>query len=282
MIVTPRSGRFGLAGLCVLLVAAGCSGPPVLDVSSTEALQRSLTEMREPLSPDERARFDEAMGYLVGDAGALPGSDVVDVASTELMLDIYRPLEGRTVDGIVAEAYRTRLAEVQQIVGELRERKEAAVTESPIIDRFRLGQARVFKRHINYLEWPVLEMKVENGTEHRVDLVHLRGALLLPGEPEPWLEEEFDRVVFGGLGPGARDVWRIEPDQQEWERLIDPHPDVRFELEVMRLEKLGDVVVAEIDWGAVEEHRLAVYAETQRRIRNSGTLQLDRPPRHGR
>jgi hypothetical protein len=267
-----------LAAISLVLALSGCGGPPVLDPSSGEKLRQSLAEMREPLVPDERARLDEALRYLVGNAE--PPAVGEASAESELVLDIYRPLEGRTVDGIVAEAYRTRLHEVQEIVRGLEAEREAATTSSPLIDAFRLGQARVFKRHVDYLEWPVIELKVENGTDRRVDLVRLRGALLLPAEPEPWLEEEFDQVILGGLAPGERTQWRIDPEQQEWERVIDPHPNVRFELEVMALEVLGGTVLAEVDWGAVEEHRLEVYSRTLRTIRTGGALALDQPPRH--
>jgi hypothetical protein len=110
-------------------------------------------------------------------------------------------------------------------------------------------------------------------------LIHFRAALLRPGYDEPWLVEEFDQLVLNGLAPGERDLWRIEPEQQEWVTLIDPHPDFIFILEIMRLEGLGGNVIAATEWGHVEESRLALYSKTLEKIRTTNSLALDMPPR---
>jgi hypothetical protein len=112
-------------------------------------------------------------------------------------------------------------------------------------------------------------------------LIHFRAALLRPGSEEPWLVEDFDQLVLEGIAPGERDLWRIEPEQQEWVTLIDPHPDFQFTLEVMRLEGLGDTVIAASEWGDIEAARLALYQQTLEKIRTGETLALDSPPRVG-
>ena len=104
-------------------------------------------------------------------------------------------------------------------------------------------------------------------------------ALLRPGYDEPWLVEEFDQLVLNGLAPSERDLWRIEPEQQEWVTLIDPHPDFVFTLEIMRLEGLGGTVIAATEWGDIEESRLALYNKTLEKIRSTNSLALDMPPR---
>ncbi len=125
----------------------------------------------------------------------------------------------------------------------------------------------------------MIEFKAENNTDQVIWLIHFRAALLRPGDDEPWLVEEFDQLVLNGLSPGDRDLWRIEPEQQEWVTLIDPHPDFRFTLEIMRLEGLGDTVIAATEWGQIEETRLALYRKTLDTIRSSDSLALDMPPR---
>jgi hypothetical protein len=42
--------------------------------------------------------------------------------------------------------------------------------------------------------------------------------LLAPGDTNPWLVEEIDHLLYQGMEPGGRDLWRIEPEQQEWIR----------------------------------------------------------------
>ena len=268
-----------VVGLTVLL--AGC-GPQTLDSSSFKKLESSVTKLREPMDPEYQARFDEALTFFVGDAALIDEQNAEERPEhPELILALYSPLKGLTADGIIGEARLRRVEQVQTAVAELEQGRidsEAARLE---LKDFRLQASRVFKRNKAFLEWPVIEFKAENNTEEVVWLIHFRAALLRPGSEEPWLVEDFDQLVLEGLAPGERDLWRIEPEQQEWVTLIDPHPDFRFTLEVMRLEGLGDTVIASTEWGDIEAARLVLYEKTLEMIRTGDTLALDSPPRVG-
>lgn len=272
-----RSLRRGIAVLLGLLAAASGCGPTVLDTTNVPKLRASLEALREPMDLAERDRFDEALGYLVGEATIVPEDP--DPEYARLVLQMYRPLTGLTAEGITAEARRQRFAEVQAAIAVEEAGRAGSADARRALKEFRITTSRVYKRNRGMLEWPLIEFKAVNGTGSKVWLVHFRAALLKPEEEEPWLEEEFDQLLLDGLGPGAGDLWRIEPEKQEWIQLIDPHPDLEFILEVMRLEGLRGTVLAEADWGGVEAHRLALYRETLGRLRTSETLVLDGPPR---
>ncbi len=273
--------RAALVSLCLVAVLAGC-GPPTLDSSSFKKLESSVTKLREPMDPEYRASFDEALTFFVGDAALIDDEKAEERPEhPELILSLYSPLKGMTADGIIAEARLRRLDQVQTAVAELeRGRIESEEARLKLKD-FRLQASRVFKRNKAFLEWPVIEFKAENNTEEVVWLIHFRAALLRPGNEEPWLVEDFDQLVLEGIAPGERDLWRIEPEQQEWVTLIDPHPDFQFTLEVMRLEGLGDTVIAATEWGDIEAARLALYEKTLEKIRSGNTLALNSPPRVG-
>ena len=263
-------------GLGLLVVMAACA-PQTLDTSSYDALTRSLETLRESMEVEERERFDEALRYMIGEAALPTGDTSPEVAG--ILLDLYRPLSGLTADGVIAEARRRRLIEVQKPVRELEERRARAEADNRDLTTFHLSAARVYLVNRLSLEWPVIEFNAENTTGHRIWLIHFRAALMKPGEENPWLVEEFDQLVLHGLAPGARDLWRVEPEQQQWEYLVAPQDDLIFTLDVLRLETRGGKVLASTDWGGVEAHRLELYKETLRKIRSSGTLALDSPPR---
>lgn len=278
MSVNARSSTVGctVLGISLVVMLGGCA-PATLDVANIEALEQSLFDLREAMTPEEHARFNEALDYLVG--GVAVSSAEPDRDRVEYVLDMYRPLAGRTAEGIVAEARFRRIREVRSAVIYLESGRDATEAARRELAEFQFGAARVFKRHRQYLEWPVIEMRVFNGTDRTVHLVHFRAALLGPDEEDPWLVEEFDHVVLGGVEPGGSDVWRIEPEQRDWIRLIDPHPDLMFRIEPMRLDALGGAVLASTDWGEIEAHRLAVYRSTLQTIRSGGSLALDSPPK---
>ncbi len=272
----PAQSVRAIAALTILVALTGC-GPKTLKTSSVEELQSSLTALREQIELEQRERLDESLKYLVGDAAVL--NDEANPLHPELVLALYEPLKGMTADGIVAEARRRRLDEVQSAVAKLEAMRVGSEEARAELDRFKLEKSRVYKRNRGFLEWPVIEFKAENNTDQVIWLIHFRAALLRPGDDEPWLVEEFDQLVLNGLSAGDRDLWRIEPEQQEWVTLIDPHPDFRFTLEIMRLEGLGDTVIAATEWGQIEETRLALYRKTLDTIRSSDSLALDMPPR---
>lgn len=277
-----KSSCLILATVSLAAVLAGC-GPPTIDPSSYRKLESSVITLREPMEADQRARFDEALAYMVGDAAVIRGVErpAEQPAHPEIVLALYEPLKGLTADGVMAEARRRRLREVQSAVAELEALQEGFEEARAILSRFSLQTSRVYKRNKGFLQWPMIEFRAENNTEKVVWLIHFRAALTRPGFDEPWLVEEFDQLVLNGLAPGERDLWRIEPEQQEWVTLIDPHPDFVFTLEVMRLEGLGDEVIAATEWGDIEAARLALYQETLDRIHGSDTLALDGLPRPG-
>jgi hypothetical protein len=265
-----------VTGLAALFV--GC-GPNTLETSSVEKLEKSLTVLREQSELEERDRLDEALKYLVGDEAVVTSEEGEDPSHPELVLALYQPLKGMTAEGIIAEAMRQRLDEVQSAVTELEQARVGSEEARAELDRFKLEKSRVYKRNRGFLEWPVIEFKAENNTDDVIWLIHFRAALMRPGYDEPWLVETFDQLVLNGLAPEERDLWRIEPEQQEWVSLIDPHPDFRFTLEIMRLEGLGDTLIAGTEWGDIEEVRLGLYRATLEKIRSTNRLALDMPPR---
>ena len=275
-VMPTRNWYRSLALVGLGLFLAGC-GPQTLETESVEKLESSLTALREQIELEQRDRLDEALKYHVGETAII--EDEADTPHPELVLALYEPLKGMTAEGIIAEARRKRLEEVQSAVTELEEAKVGSEEARATLDLFKLEKSRVYKRNRGFLEWPVIEFKAENTTEQVIWLIHFRGALMRPGYDEPWLVEEFNQLVLNGLAPGERDLWRIEPEQQEWVTLIDPHPDFRFTLEIMRLEGLGDTVIASTEWGDIEEVRLALYNKTLEKIRSTDTLALDMPPR---
>ena len=256
----------------------GC-GPNTLETSSVEKLEKSLTVLREQSELEQRDRLDEALKYLVGEEAIVTSEEGEEPSHPDLVLALYEPLKGMTAEGIIAEAMRKRLEEVKSAVTELEQAKVGSDEARAELDRFKLEKSRVYKRNRGFLEWPVIEFKAENNTDEVVWLIHFRAALLRPGSDEPWLVETFDQLVLNGLAPEERDLWRLEPEQQEWVSLIDPHPDFRFTLEIMRLEGLGGTEIAGTEWGDIEEMRLDLYTNTLEKIRSTNRLALDLPPR---
>ena len=270
-----RSHRRGFMLALLVVVVQGC-GPLTLDTSSQGALDRTARKMREPMIENESAIFDESLFYLAGTPWL--GKQEGGAALGEREIELLAPLDGRTADGIVVEARLRRLLEVRSAVSELELWRETTRAARRDLREFRFSEAKVYKRNRNYLEWPVIEFRIDNNTNHMVSMVHFKAVLLKLGDHNPWLVEEFDLIFFDGLAPGEHGRWRIDPKQQEWIALVDPHPDLEFVIEAQRLEAMGGRVLSASDWGVVEARRLEACQQTRNAIHSSETLALDRPP----
>ena len=270
-----RSHRRGFVFVLLVVVVQGC-GPLTLDTSSQGALDRTAQKMRKPMVENESAVFDEALFYLAGTPWL--GKQEGGAPLGEREIELLAPLDGRTADGIVVEARRRRMLEVRSAVSELELWQESTRAAGRDLREFRFSETKVYKRNRNYLDWPVIEFRIDNGTNHMVSMVHFRAVLLKKGGHNPWLVEEFDLIFFDGLAPGEYGRWRIDPEQQEWIALVDPHPDLEFAIEAQRLEAMGGRVLSASDWGIVEARRLEACEQTRIEIRSSESLALDQPP----
>jgi len=261
----------------VAIAVSGCErGPTTVETSNLSELEQSLADLREQVDPARRGLFEESLTYLVGGEATIDAE--AQSAFPELVLELYRPIVGMTADEIIVTAQRTRLIEVQLAVAELEEGRVASEQARQDLKPFLLRKSRVYKRNRGFLQWPVIELRADNQTEHKVWLVHFRAALLRPGNAEPWLVEEFDQLVLNGMEPGQRALWRVEPLQEEWVTLIEPHPDLRFTLEVTRLEALGGEVIAATEWGEIEAAKLEIYKQKLEQIKSGQSLALDISP----
>ena len=104
----------------------------------------------------------------------MTSEDGEEPSHPELVLALYEPLKGMTAEGIIAEAMRKRLEEVQSAVTELEQAKVGSDEARAELDRFKLEKSRVYKRNRGFLEWPVIEFKAENNTDDVVWLIHFR------------------------------------------------------------------------------------------------------------
>jgi hypothetical protein len=268
----------GVLSVLVVAVAVAMSacGPRTLDVSSPTALERSVRRMRAGMTEAESARLDEALFYLIGVASL--GDPEGRVGVSHEQLEWIAPLDGLTAAAIVADARRRRLAEVHAEIDALEAERDRSAAARRDLAAFEFSDFGVYKRNRGYLEWPVIELRIDNGTNHMVSMVRFRAALLKPEHHIPWLEETLELVFFDGLAPGEHGRWRVEPEQQEWIRLIDPHPELELVAEAMRLEGLGGRKLTATDFGVVEARRLAIFRDTLAAIRSSDTLALGHSP----
>lgn len=231
-----------IAALALLL--SGC-GEARLDGSSEEAFKESLEKISKGLEESKREQFKTAISEVL-----FSGIDLKTIMSGEVTPEgraeaVRKELAGKNADEVIAEANRLRearaarekeqaLNEIQEIEAKIAAGEAAKVELEKFVvtkSRFRMEEAEY-----SYRKKPVIDLAVQNGTGHPVSRAYFRGTIASPGRSVPWLVEEFNYSISGGLEPGESSDWSLAPNSfSEWGK-VDAPSDALFTVEVLRLD----------------------------------------------
>jgi hypothetical protein len=134
-----------------------------------------------------------------------------------------------------ATAYERRAA--QSYVEALRRAAAAYASARDSLAGFRVLSAQLRQsRGFIGLEATIV-LTVENGTSFSVSRAYFHGRAVSEGRQIPWIDEDFNHTIPGGIEPGERATWRLSPNmfQGAWSNVIVPAA-ARFEVEVTQLD----------------------------------------------
>lgn len=233
-----------LLPLFLAIALAGC-GEPKLDGSSEQTMKASMEKVSSSLSGDSKAKFDEAIKVVL-----FSGINLRDIATGKQTADsvtsnAFKELDGKTADQVIARAdaiiaerqAREReqgLKEIQELTAVM-EKAEANKAE---LSKFVVQRSRFQLRDKQYSSYkePIIELTVSNGTAHPVSRAYFKGTIASPGRSVPWLVEEFNYTIAGGIEPGEVAEWALAPNMfSDWGKVQAPD-DAVFTVEVTRLD----------------------------------------------
>lgn len=230
----------------MILVAfmSGC-GSPKIDASTDEKMKESIAKVRESLPEDRQVDFDEALATLAFEQVDLSDfiqEKVTGVGTTEAKMK--NALNGKTGDEVISAAQEVIIKrqekEKEQAlleIKELQEKREEAEKNKNELAKFEILKSRFYKEKQESMgEEPIIELIVKNGTIHPVSRTYFLGTLASPGRTIPWLKENFNYEIPGGLEPGEEASWRLAPNMfSEWGTVKVPK-DAIFTVETIRLD----------------------------------------------
>ncbi len=259
-----RGLRRGSAALA-LGVLLGCQ-PPTIDGTSDEAMKASIEEMKRDLSPEEAERLAEALMVVMFSSA---GTTLADIAKNPggAIENARHSLDGKSAPEILAVADRIKAEraarERTQALEEIRElqaRKAAAEAARGQLAGFQVLKSRFSKEKSGFIEQRVIDLEVKNGTEHPVSRAHFKGTLATPGRAVPWLAQDFNYPIPGGLEPGETAQWSLNPNMFSGWGTVEPRPDMVFTVEVVRLDGADGESLFDSSWAERDEERLQSLA----------------------
>lgn len=241
-----------------------------LDTSSPEAVRTSLERMRASLPPEKLTKFNEAILVLSSNkllGGGTQGFDgVLAMAGkdpNQLIAETLKDLHGKTADEIIAAAdmivVERKAKERAQALTEIKELEEAqaaAAKAKVALAKFEVIKSRFYQRQSSFMKQPIIELTVKNGTDQPIARAFFVGTIASPGRAVPWLREDFNYPIAGGIEPGETASWSLAPNMfSKWS--VDAPRDAVFTVEVVRLDGPGDKTLFDSDFSEEKVKRLA-------------------------
>jgi hypothetical protein len=99
------------------------------------------------------------------------------------------------------------LAEIQELL----RKKEKANSDRLQLAKFEVVRSRFYQQQREFFgEDPVIELTVKNGTPNVVSRAYFTGTLASPDRSVPWVKDDFNYRIPGGLEPGETATWKLE------------------------------------------------------------------------
>jgi len=216
-----------------------------IDGSSEETIKASVEEIKKSLDDEKREKFEESM-KLVMFHGLDFGKLMLESGAEEIASGIKMKLDGKTADDIIAEGKKIQ-AEIErktkeQAKGEIEElyhKMEQAEKDKIMLAKFDVKRSRFYKKKKGtyyVTEDPIIELTVMNRTDKPVSRVYFTGTLASPNRSIPWIKEDFNYEISGGLEPGEEVTWYLAPNIfSDWGK-IDAPKDAVLTIEVKQLD----------------------------------------------
>lgn len=225
----------------IALLLSGCGREPTVDAKGTdEEQQASIERVKESLPEDQHDDFEEAMKTLLfADIESL--RDLAD--GDGLVRRMQDRIDGKTGSEIIAEAGQVAAEREERRLREEAERKERerqqAIQEieeiaaklNPTAEElcakfivrrslFRQGSGGLMGRS------GAIDLVVSNETGRPVSRAYFHALLLTPGRAVPWVDDEFNYSIPGGLEPGETAEWSLRPNMfGSWSNLDEERSD---------------------------------------------------------
>jgi len=228
----------------VLLSACLACAAPKIDTTTDDSMKKSIERVRQALPEEKRADFDNAVREL-----ALADLDFRDLmaqgqnpAADVLTSKMKQRLNGKTGEQILADAAKlreeTERKQREQAVAEIAElqKKQAdAAAARQKLAAFHVTRSRFYMNSSGFMDQPVIELSVTNGTKSPVSRAYFHGVVATPGRSVPWISEDFNYAISGGLEPGESATWKLNPNMFSGWGTKTPS-DAVFTVDVVKLD----------------------------------------------
>jgi len=132
----------------------------------------------------------------------------------------------------------TRAQRRSQAVEEIeRLRAKLAAEKQDVLAKFVVERSRFRQTDTGFMRENVIDLAVRNETGRAVSRAYFRAVLLTPGREMPWVDDEFNYQITGGLEPGESATWSLSPNRfGAWAKAPEDRDDLVLVVRPVRLD----------------------------------------------
>jgi hypothetical protein len=225
--------------LLCLLILISCVKDPVVDSETDETFKNSMEEIRKSLETNDKKKLDDAIKMIL-----FSGLDLKAIFSGGGNVEDFKKknmekLNGKNAKQIIAEGDKLlntrKKKEKEQAVKEISEleaKKLKSEKDKVSLKAIKVVKSRFYKKKSTYTVNPIIEVTVKNGTKHSISRMYFAGTLASKGRKVPWLKEDFNYEISGGVEPGETKSWTLAPNSfSKWGQ-VKIEKDAVFTVEV--------------------------------------------------
>jgi hypothetical protein len=249
----------------ILLLFVSCAKK--IDGTSEESMASSIGEIKQSLSEQERNEFEDALKLIM-----FQDLDFADIMKGEkgaenVIGDVKSKLNGMTATDVVdkgkkikLEIERKKKEQAKIEVADLYEKQVKTAVSKAELQKFEVIKSRFYKRKSGeyYVTYePIIELTVKNGMDQAISTAYFEGTLASPNRTIPWLKDEFNYEISGGLELNEEATWRLAPNMfSDWGEVKAPK-DAVLTVDVLRLDDAeGNELYSVKLFGKEEQERL--------------------------
>jgi hypothetical protein len=263
-IMTKKNWIFIIAAS---LIFCSCKSEKTIDGTTEESFKKSIEQVKKELPADQREDFEKAIM-----ATALEGTNLFQAAADGegLKRKIRDRLDGKTAKDILARAEDLRSARQEQQneqilkeIEELTKKEEDAKKALAELKAFSIDKSRFYFDDSGYSTKPIIELTVTNNTKSPISRAYFRGVLATPGRAVPWVEDDFNYSISGGLEAGETAVWSLAPNMfGDWSKAPKDRQDMVFTATVTRIDGADGEALLDSDFSDDDRKRLSHLRST--------------------
>lgn len=247
-----------LASIVIAFFIIGC-GSPRIDTSSDEKMKASIEEIKKSLSDEKRKDFEDALKVVYFSKVNFDLKSIMALGAEgtaeKIKEEAKALISNKTADEVISEAkkikekiFEEEKKKALEEIKALEEKKEQAQKSVEELKKIVVGDLtfnREKNQYSSYLK-PTIIINLKNNTDKAIARVYAVGTIKTEGREVPWIKEDFNYMIDGGIEPGETNTSSLSPNMFSSWGTANIGENATFTVKIVRIDGADGNIIASI------------------------------------